>query len=192
MYKKRNNELELMNLYTRSYESRLYLRQICKLSGLPLRTVQNTLLKLEEHDILRSMVEGKNKYFSLNMDNVGTKSYLLQAEIHKTDLFMETYPQFKTFMKSVSTDTPIIVFGSFAKLKAGKDSDLDVLVISEKEQELPAHLLSHEIHQIVMTETTFVKSLEKMEPLVKEVEENHVILNDHSFFVNKMWDHYGK
>jgi predicted nucleotidyltransferase len=192
MYRKRNNELDVVALYTGNYATRFYLRQICKLSGLPLKTVQTTLIKLEEGNILRSKVEGKNKYFSLNMDDIRTKSYLMQAEIHKTDIFLDKYPQFKTFMKSVSTNVPLIVFGSFARLKAGKDSDLDLLVISEKKQNLPSHLLAYNIHQVVLPEKTFIKALEKRETLIKEVEDNHVVLNDHSFYVNKMWDHYGK
>lgn len=191
-YQKRNKELEVIALYRGDYKRRFYLREISRLSKLPLKTSQNVLASLEKNKILKSKVEGKNKYFGLNLDNIQTKSYLLQSEIYKTDIFLNSYPQFKTFLKSLNTNMLIIVFGSFAKLKAGKDSDLDLFVVSEKEQKLPFHLLPYKAHQINLSENSFIKALEKKEALIKEIEENHIILNNHSLYVNVMWEHYGK
>ncbi len=192
MYPKRNNELEIISLFRGNYKARFYLREISKLSKLPLKTCQNTLMNLEKAKILKSKIEGKNKYFSLNLENIKTKSFLLQAEIYQTDLFTEKYPQFKMFLKSLKTTIPIIVFGSFAKLTASKDSDLDLLIISEEELNLPFHLLPFKPHQITMPKETFLKALDKQEDLIKEIEENHIILNNHSFYVDIMWGYYGK
>ena len=192
MYQKRNKWLEVIALYTGNYKAEFYLRQIAKLAKLPVKTCQNILSQLEKDKILKGKVEGKNKYFSLNLDNIQTKSYLLQAEIHKTDLFLENYPQIKTFLKSFNTNIPIIVFGSFAKLKANKDSDIDLFIVSEKGQKLPFHLLPYKVHQVNLSENSFMKSLKEQEVIIKEIEENHVILNNHSFYVNMMWGYYAK
>ena len=192
MYQKRNKWLEVIALYTGNYKAEFYLRQIAKLAKLPVKTCQNFLSQLEKDKILKGKIEGKNKYFSLNLDNIQTKSYLLQAEIHKTDLFLENYPQIKTFLKSFNTNIPIIVFGSFAKLKANKDSDIDLFIVSEKGQKLPFHLLPYKVHQVNLSENSFIKSLKEQEIIIKEIEENHVILNNHSFYVNIMWGYYGK
>lgn len=159
---------------------------------MPLKTCQNILANLEKAKILMSQIEGKNKYFSLNLENIRTKSYLQQAEIYKTDLFVEKYPQFRLFLKSLKTTAPIIVFGSFAKFTADKNSDLDLLVISEKEMKLPFHLLPFKPHQIDMSEKTFLKAVEMQEDLIKEIEENHIILNNPFFYVSIMWVQYGK
>ena len=129
---------------------------------------------------------------SLNLANIKTKSYLLQAEIYKTDNFLESYPQFKIFLKSLKTNILLVIFGSFARLKAGKDSDLDLLVVSEKEQNLPFHLLPYKVHQVNLSENSFVKAIKEQETLIKEIEENHIILNNHSFYINAVWDCYGK
>lgn len=192
MYQKRNKELEVIALYRGDYKKRFYLREISRLSKLPLKTAQNVLLSLEKNNILKSKVEGKNKYFSLNLDNIQTKSYLLQAEIYKTALFLETYKQFKTFLKSLNTNALIIAFGSFAKLKADKYSDMDLMVISEKEQKLPFHLLPYKAHQVNLSEDSFIKAVEKQETLIKEIENSHVILNNHSLYVNVIWRYYGQ
>ena len=121
MYQKRNKELEIISLYTGDYKARFYLRQIAKLSKLPLKSCQNVLARLEENKMLRNWLEGRNKYFSLNLDNIQTKSWLLQAEIHKTDRFIANYPEIKTFLKAFNTNSLVIVFSSFARLKADKN-----------------------------------------------------------------------
>ena len=115
MYLKRNNELEVLGLYLGNYTKQLYLREISRLAKLPLKNTQNVANVLEKSRIFKSSLKGKNKYFSLNLDNIQTKLYLLQSEIYKTLSFLENNPQFKTFLKEVSKVT-IVAFGSFAKL----------------------------------------------------------------------------
>jgi len=192
MYQKRNKELGVISLYSGNYKEEFYLRQISKLAKLPLKTCQNVLIALEKNRILKSKVEGKNKYFSLNLDNIQTKSILLQAEIYKTDIFLEAYSQFKTFLKELKTNIPIIIFGSFARLTADKNSDLDLLIISGKKQKLPFYLLPYKVHEVNLSESSFIKAVKEQENLVKEIEEKHIILNNHSFYVNIMWEQYGK
>ena len=183
MYQKRNRELEVIALFTGNYKAEFYLRQIAKLAKLPIKTCQNVLSNLEKAKILKSKVEGKNKYFSLNLDNIQTKSYLLQAEIQKLDNFLSHYPQFKTFLKSIHTNIPIIIFGSFARFKADKDSDIDLLVLSKEEQKFSRHLLPYKFHQINLIEDSFKKALNEKEAVIKEIEENHIIFNNPSSYV---------
>src|SRR3989338_7672115 len=192
MYHIRNNEFEVISLYRGDYTSRFYLRQISKLSKLPLKTCQNTLASLEHLKILKSKIDGKNKYFSLNLENIRAKFSLLHAEIYQTGLFMEKYPPFKLFLKSIKTTAPLIVFGSFAKGTADKNSDVDLLVVSEREIKLPFHLLPFKPHHFNLTKKFFFKALKEQESLIEEIELNHIILNNHSFYVNTLWSYYGK
>ncbi|MBU2634486.1 MAG: nucleotidyltransferase domain-containing protein [Nanoarchaeota archaeon] len=190
MYQKRNKGLGILTLYLRDYTKQFYLREISKLTKIPLKTTQNLILDLEEKKILKSILRGKNKYFRLNLDNIETKFYLLQSEIYRSLLFLKKYPLFKSFLREINTNKPLVIFGSFAKFKADKDSDLDLLVFSD--EKLPLHLLPYELHKIKLTEPSFVKLLEKKEPLMEELKENHVILNNPSFYVNIMWSYYGR
>ncbi len=188
MFQKRNKELEVLKLYLGDYSRRLYLREIAKLSMMPVKTAYTVLESLGKARILRAEVSGKNKYFSLNFENIEAKSMLLQAEVGKTMDFLGKYPAFRTFLKDMRTSSTVMVFGSFAEFRAGKDSDVDIIVIGRK-QELPFHLLPNKVHEIGMTEEEFMKAWEK-ETLIRKVRENHVILNNHSFFVNMMWEKY--
>ncbi len=192
MYQNRNKELEVISLYRGDYNERFYLREISKLTKLPLKTCQDTLAKLEKEKILKSSIEGKNKYFSLNLDNINTKFSILDAETYKTRVFLNKYPELKTFLKSIDTNAIIIVFGSFANFKADKNSDLDLFLVSDKEEKLPSHLLAYKIHKNLLKESSFRKAIIAKEPLIKEIENKHVILNNHSSYVNIMWKYYGK
>lgn len=192
MYQKRNKESEIIALFLGDYKKQFYLREISKLTKIPLKTTQTSIALLEKGKILKSKVSGKNKYFRLNLDNLQTKLNLLQSELHKTELFIEKYPLFKAFLKELKTNAPIIIFGSFARFKADENSDLDLLIISKKRLKLPFYLLAYKAHEISLDEKYFISAVEKQETLIKEVQENHVILNNHSFFVNIMWDYYGK
>ncbi len=192
MYQKRNKEMAIISLYTGDYNARFYLREIAKLANLPLKTCQDVLVNLEKEKILKSKTEGKNKYFSLNLDNINVKSELVKAEIYRTELLLEKYPEFKTFLKAIDTNFIIILFGSFAKLKADKNSDVDLFIVTNKKEKLPYHLLPHKIHENALKEESFRKSLTEKEPLIKEIESNHIILNNHSSYVNIFWGDYGK
>jgi|SRR3989344_596171 len=192
MYLKGDKELEVIALYRSNYKLRFYLRQISKLTNMAVKTTQRVLMNLENDKILKSKIEGKNKYFTLNLDNIRTKSYLLQSEIHKMDNFLLHYPQFKTFLKSINLNTPLILFGSFAKLNADKNSDVDLMVISGKTPNLDFHLIPYKFHCVNLSEETFQKALKEKETLIEEIKDNHIILNNHSFYITAMWDYYGK
>ncbi len=191
MYLKRNSDCEVLSLYCKDYTKQLYLREISRLAQLPLKNTQNSVNALEKRGILKSCCKGKNKYFSLNLANIQTKLCLLQSEIYKTLLFVEHYPELKVFLKELP-DATIIAFGSFAKFTAEKDSDLDLFVVSETVEKLPSYLVPYKIHEIKMSKRTFIKAMKEQVTLIKEIEENHVILNNHSFYVNLMWAQYGK
>jgi uncharacterized protein len=192
MYQNRNKDLEVLALFMKGYSKQYYLREIAKLAKIPLKTTQNLVNLLTQNNILKSHVSGKNKYFGLNLDNVETKLCLLKAEAQRTISFMNKYSLFKTFLKEIKADELLIVFGSFARFNAHRDSDLDLLMITNVKLKLPLHLLPYKAHKIELSKKAFKESVKKNEPLIKEIEENHIILNNHSSYLNVMWDYYGK
>lgn len=190
MYRKRNNTMDVLALFARDYNSQLYLREISRLAKIPLKTTQNTLYLLEKDKILKSALRGKNKYFMLNLSNIHAKFRLLQSEIHKTVLFLEKYPEFNIFLSGVKTNSLMVIFGSFARFTADEDSDADLLLVNREKLKLPSHLLPYKIHKIELLENNFVKAVVQQESLIKEIAENHIILNNHSLYVNVLWGYY--
>jgi len=194
MYLKRNNNKEgifaVISLYSGDYGGRFYLREIARLTQLPVKNIQNILRDLENRNILVGEVRGKNKYFALNLKNIETKLMLMQAEIYKLKKLLGKYPQFKAFLREIKSNIPIIVFGSFAKFNADKNSDVDILVIGK--EDLAKHLLPNKIHKISLSEENFIKAFKNKETLIEEINENHIILNNPCFYVNTMWNHGNK
>lgn len=190
MYQKRN---KILSLFCSNLRRRFYLREISRLSNTPLKTVARSLGELEEKNILTSRTEGKHKYYELNLDNIETKFLLIEVEIYRTLLFLKNYPVFKSFLKEIGpSDGIIIVYGSFSEFTATEKSDLDILVISEKKLDLPQHLLPYKIHRVDLTQNEFMLALEKGEPLIQEVLQNHIVLHGHSYFIDTLLWYYEK
>ena len=80
--------------------------------------------------------------------------------------FLRHYQYFNSFLKE-KIKPCIVVFGSFAKFKADKRSDLDLLIVGEGE--LPYHLLPYKIHKIELSDELFEKSIFKKETLAIEI-----------------------
>ncbi|MBU2589894.1 MAG: hypothetical protein KKA65_01500 [Nanoarchaeota archaeon] len=53
---------------------------------------------------------------------------------------------------------------------------------------LPLHLIPYKIHKVELSET----SVKNQEALLKEIEENPVILGGHSLYLDIMWWNYAK
>lgn len=190
MYQKRNI---ILSLFCSNLRKRYHLREISKLSSIPLKTTSRTLEELEKEGVIKSKRDGRHKYFELNLDNIKTKFFIQETEIYRTFIFLEKYPVFKSFLKEIKLiDCSIVVYGSFANLTASKNSDLDILVISDKKIELPNYILPYNIHKIVLSKKVFLTGLEKEEPLLREILSNHIILYNHSLFVDMMWWYHGK
>jgi predicted nucleotidyltransferase len=187
MYINKYNQFKLLSLFTSDYSARFYLRQISSLSGLSLKNTQDILAELEKNHILKSQIDGKNKYFSVNFDNPSAKLQIIQTEVYKTINFFDKYPLLKPFMKSVNSDTPIIVFGSFARLQADKNSDIDLLIVSAQKNKLLLAIIPYEVHEIYISERNLDSSVKSGEALIKEIQKHHVVLNNHSFYVSMMW-----
>ena len=186
------NRYKILSLFTGDIKGRFYLRELGLKAGIPTMTAQRLLKAMEKEGVLKSKEEGKNMYFELNLDNPKTKMEMLNAESFKAQEMMEVYKPLKSFVKEIPPEPMVVIFGSFARKAAGKGSDLDILVVCDKEIELPSHLLPYKAHEIKMKWQQFRQALKKAEPLIKEVVKNHVILQRHSDFIEILWGYYGQ
>lgn len=62
-------------------------------------------------------------------------------------LFMVAFNEIETVAKKIAEETKaktVVLFGSYARGQAGKDSDVDLLVIAESD--LPRHKRSRQLH----------------------------------------------
>lgn len=189
--------LKILGLYSNDYSKSLHLREIAREIQVDVKAVQLQLKRLEKMNILSSILKGRNKEYHLNLSNSITKHYIVMAETFASIRYLG-----KNFLIKKITDTIgnqiegiIVLFGSFAKNQATKESDIDIFVISEKKPRSSAILEARDtVGRVISIKSSskeqFMKRLEGRDPLVREVVSNHVILKGVDGFCDIMWRYY--
>ncbi len=188
--------LKILGLYNDNYAKSLHLREIARKTKIDVNTTYQQLNKLEEMNILSSTIKGKNKEYVLKIDNIITKYYLTMAEIFSAIVYLQKNFVIKKVMTEIEskTDDPIILFGSFVKGGYTKESDIDMLIMGQKNVDKMIFrlkdLVGHEINIKFVNESKFVNGLKNKDPLISEVISNHIILKGADKFCDIMWRYY--
>lgn len=195
------HELDIISLYLSDYNRKIHLREIARLLNANHRTIALTLQKLERKNIMSSEVIGKNKFYSLNLDNISTKEYITCTESVQKMKLLEKYFIFKKLVTQLSaslesnTITPsIILFGSYAKGTGEKESDIDLLLFKDKkENELTIKIkeFAKQYNKTIQiqqaTREQFEAGLREKDPLVIEIVNHHILLSNNQFFIEMLW-----
>ena len=187
--------LNILSIFSGDYTLKMHGREISRLSNTGQRTTSNYLKFLEKEKILVSEIKGRTKDYSLNLNNESVKHLLVMAEEFRTIKFIESKYGIKDFFASVSDliNGFIIVFGSYAKNQADKQSDLDVLIIGSYNKEKfkkIANRYPYKLHLINMTKAEFIKGIRKKDNFSVEVIKHHIIIKGHNMIINHFWRFY--
>ena len=191
MYKLKFTRLqyEIIRILMIKAGEKLTQRQIAGYLKVSPTAVAKSIPELEKDSMI--LVKKSDK-MNLNLVELNRASHKV-LELKRTEnLKMIFESGLSDFLEEKYPSGTIIIFGSFARLMAGKDSDLDLFIISNKEEKLPFHLLPYKIHKNSLSEESFKKAIAEKETLIKEIEANHIILNNPSPYINMMWEYYGK
>ncbi|MCK5473941.1 MAG: nucleotidyltransferase domain-containing protein [Candidatus Aenigmarchaeota archaeon] len=184
-----NIHMRIFEEFARDYTVKLTGSQIAKKKNLNQKTVANTLKKFESQKFLKSTTQGKNKLYSLNLDDAQMSVQFISILEHlRTMDFYKKQP----FMKEIASkivpvcEGIVVIFGSYVKGTQKKDSDLDLFVVgSYKPDELDKISKAYKIEINVKSYpgTVFKKALKKKDPFLEEIMQNHIILNDIQSYV---------
>lgn len=188
MYDKLNiteNHLQVISLFTNGFDREYYIREVGKLLKISPRTAQLILGDLENKGVLESKTKGKIRVYTLKRNSL-CQMYIALVEQHKTITFLEKnliireiIEKINPFIKGIG-----IIFGSYAKGTANKDSDLDIFVAGEYSKEeikKASKTYGIEISIKCYPLKTFEKNLAN-DTLLKEILKNHVVfLNSEQF-----------
>ncbi len=191
-------ELKIVDLLARNTERKFTINEVAKSLKEYYSFVHRTVNKLIKDGVITKEKAGKSYLCSINLDSEKTVALIQLSEIEKKNDFYNSNKELKViledFVKSVeSTANPIsiVLFGSYAKSTATKESDIDILLIIKTKagidkitKEVYAKY-GKEINAVLMTSGDFKKQKDKA--LIKEVIKDHYVLYGVEKFINMVF-----
>ncbi len=161
---------------------RIYGREIANKYKLNQKSVANALIRLEKGNILKYKTEGKNKYYFLNEFNPYIKEIVQISEVEKKYEFLKKNKVIEKLIREIEGQKSkiIILFGSYAKGTATKNSDLDLYVVGDFDKGNLEKDYRIKIQVVKSNEEKF----DSRNPLIKEILENHIVLKGIEEFVD--------
>lgn len=183
MVQKRNNiGLEIIELLLKAD---CHIRSIAKKLNESHSTVLRKLNNLKKENVVDSRKEGRNKIFFLKY-NLVSKTYVLQAELYKLTRLIRHYPELGIIFEDILKNTDeklIVLFGSYAKGAAKKDSDIDIYIKTKSRRVKKA------VESINSKVNVKMGVFDTTSPLIKEIIKDHVILRGVEVFYEMLRNH---
>lgn len=179
MVQKRDNvEMDIIELLLGADN---HVRGIAKKLNESHSTILRKLNNLKNENVIDSRREGKNKIFFLKI-NLVSKAYILQTELHKLTKLLRHHPELSIIFEEIlkKTDEKLIVlFGSYAKGLAKKDSDIDIYI------ETKSRSVKNSVEEIHSKISVKIGIFDTKSLLIKEIIKDHVILRGVEVFYDK-------
>lgn len=176
MVKNITNEIVLLlsgnNLHTRALAKELNTNHV---------TVINKLESLMEENVVDFKQEGKNKVYFLKK-SVEARNYVIMAELYKLNKVIRIYPALRKIIEAIKRHSKIklaILFGSYAKGIAKRDSDIDIFIETRDRN------LKKELQLLNSKLSVKIGNYNRTNLLIREIEKNHVIIKGVEMYYEK-------
>ncbi len=176
MVKNITNEIVLLlsgnNLHTRALAKELNTNHV---------TVINKLGSLMEENVVDFKQKGKNKVYFLKK-SVEARNYVIMAELYKLNNVIRIYPTLRKIIEAIKRHSKItlaILFGSYAKGIAKRDSDIDIFIETRDRN------LKKELQLLNSKLSVKIGNYNRANLLIKEIEKNHVIIKGVELYYEK-------
>jgi len=182
------SKLKVLRFLIRT-EAELNGREIARAVGISHVICNHILQELSQHGLVRMRKVGRSILYSLNKEHILVQEILFPMFNKERKLFFSLA---KTVLEPLSETKPIslILFGSQTDdKKARPDSDFDVLcIISDKTNlrkfkhdilRAEAHVekkFGNRISLLIMNRNEFIKRKKNQDPLLIEIEKQHILL----------------
>jgi len=158
-----------------------HVRGIAKIINQPHANISRALNTLLKENIVDFKIQGKNKTFFLKK-NTKTLNYIYIAEHYKLLKLIKKHSHLSVLFDSILSKTRtklIILFGSYAKSSAKKESDIDIYIKTNKKT------TQEKIEDINSKISVKIGKFDKNNLLIKEIIKDHVILRGVEYFYEK-------
>ena len=150
----------------------LHVREIAKRLKTNHMTIARKTKRLVESNVADFRKEGKNNIFFLKK-TIEARAYILMSEQYKMLSAISRYPELRSIVENIQKTRNIslaILFGSYAKNIAKKDSDIDVYI------ETASQKLKKELSMLNSRLSIKIGRYDRKSNLIKEIEKHHVII----------------
>jgi len=179
MVQKRNNlELRIIEFLL---EKDGHVREIAKILNESHSSVLRRLNDLKKENVVEFKIVGKNKVFHLK-NNLVAKNYIFKSESNKLIKLLEMHPEFEVIFEeifNVIDEKLIVLFGSYAKGLANKNSDIDIYIETKNRN------VKKLVENVNSKINVKIGSFNIDSPLIKEIIKNHVIIKGIEVFYDK-------
>lgn len=184
-----NTELAVLEPFVLNYRARLTGSSIAKSRKLNQKTVSNYLKRLERQNFLKSITEGKNKMYFLNLsDQQLIINFISATENARAIHFYQKHPLIKEIITKILPHISgiALIFGSYAKGNEKEGSDLDIFIAGSADEaqiDKIADMYHLEINIKKYTLPEFKKALKENDTLAEEIIKGHIIIQNAQDFV---------
>ena len=151
-------EDKIFKTFFENQEPKLYYNQIKEYSKLSHSSLQNSIDKLKKAKIIEEEKTKSNTFYKIKNKKLFALKFSEIAIIKFEKLNHNIKTPLNNFLKNLPEEIyTIILFGSASKSEETKDSDIDVLIVSNKKQDLSKNKKQAEItskHPISLFQTT--------------------------------------
>lgn len=182
------------------------------ISGVPYTTAHYGMEELAKKDILRKRKSAKLISYSLNYNSLSAIRFAILYENSKTEALLDKKPVLKNSIEDMMKLSSgmlsdyiisIILFGSHAKERETKESDVDVLFVIRGGTKTGYQKWLAEIREIcrrvserhaikispfIITISDFRDGLAKNQALETEIYKNHIIIYGTEFYVKEVFE----
>ena len=151
---------------------RLHVRELAKLLGTNHTTIIRKLKELSQENVLDFEEKGRNKVFFLKHTSEA-RAYIFMAEQYKLKQSLKKYPSLRNLFEKIHKNNEIklaILFGSYAKDIAKKNSDIDIYVETTNKK------IKQDLENLNSKLSIKIGKYNKDNLLIREIEKNHVII----------------
>ena len=196
--------LKIIKLMRKNIDLGLTIFNISKLLKIGYVPTYNHINEMEKEGVINVLKIGNSKQCKLNLENTKTRHLLQESDIIRKEELYNKNQKFKTILESIiskltekylSEILSIVLFGSYAKGTANKQSDIDLMFIVNDlkdknlreliERECASIHYSHNINisPLITNIEEFKKMLKEKELNVgKEIREFGISLYGHEIF----------
>ena len=165
----KNYKLEIVNQLLRKA---IHVRGLAKELNINHMTILRKIKSLFKENVVDYREEGKNKTYFLKK-NPETKAYTFMTEHYKLIKVLEKYPSLRGIIEKIQKDKNIklaILFGSYAKHKAKKESDIDIYIETKNRK------IKEDLERIDSELSVKIGDYDTKNLLIKEIEKNHIVI----------------